>query len=195
MKKVSAEEKRQRLLSVFHETQDFFTIKEIEKIGPKKGISSQVVKDVLQQLIDDDLVTTEKVGNRNFYFSFPQTKDNLLKDQLLKLKNENQKLISEIENLTTKIQTEEKNRTVDTTEYFEFKRKEDEMEKKLSVYSNVDPDCYDQKKKDADDLRNNINELTDKLFCMQSYVSQKFGLDKNDFNKSFGIDDDMDYVN
>lgn len=37
-------------------------LKELEKMGPKKGVISQSVKDVIQTLVDDDLVLKDKIG-------------------------------------------------------------------------------------------------------------------------------------
>lgn len=37
-------------------------LKELEKLGPKKGVISQSVKDVVQSLVDDDLVLKDKIG-------------------------------------------------------------------------------------------------------------------------------------
>lgn len=37
-------------------------LKELEKLGPKKGVISQSVKDVIQSLVDDDLVFKDKIG-------------------------------------------------------------------------------------------------------------------------------------
>lgn len=39
-----------------------FQLKELEKSGPKKGVISQSVKDVVQTLVDDDLVFKDKIG-------------------------------------------------------------------------------------------------------------------------------------
>ena len=39
-----------------------FQLKELEKLGPKKGVISQSVKDVVQSLVDDDLVLKDKIG-------------------------------------------------------------------------------------------------------------------------------------
>lgn len=46
------------ILNFSHE----FQLKELEKLGPKKGIISQTVKDVVQSLVDDDLVSKDKIG-------------------------------------------------------------------------------------------------------------------------------------
>lgn len=59
---LSAEEKREKILEVFHETRDVFQLKDIEKLASKKGVVTQAVKDVLQSLVDDDLVCSDKIG-------------------------------------------------------------------------------------------------------------------------------------
>lgn len=39
-------------------------------MGPKKGVISQSVKDVVQSLVDDDLVLKDKIGTSvSFFFS------------------------------------------------------------------------------------------------------------------------------
>ena len=40
----------------------YFQLKELEKLGPKRGVISQSVKDVVQSLVDDDLVLKDKIG-------------------------------------------------------------------------------------------------------------------------------------
>jgi len=39
----------------------------------KKGIVTQSVKEVLQSLVDDNLVSFEKIGTSNYFWSFPST--------------------------------------------------------------------------------------------------------------------------
>ncbi|KAF3573778.1 hypothetical protein F2Q69_00058918 [Brassica cretica] len=56
------EEKRKKMLQIFYDSQDFFLLKELEKMGPKKGVISQSVKDVIHSLVDDDLVSKDKVS-------------------------------------------------------------------------------------------------------------------------------------
>lgn len=81
-KGISFEEKRTRLLSVFTTDPTFYHIKEIEKLGAKKGIHPMIVKEVLESLLGDNLVDQEKVGASSFYFSLPsklfQVKNNCI---------------------------------------------------------------------------------------------------------------------
>jgi hypothetical protein len=59
-----------------------FNLKELEKLGGKAGIGTlfrknfemlvpQTVKDVLESLISDNLVESDKIGAGNFYWSLP----------------------------------------------------------------------------------------------------------------------------
>ena len=51
----------------------FGLFQELEKIAPKeKGIIVQSVKDVLQSLVDDNLVDTDKIGTSVYYWAFPR---------------------------------------------------------------------------------------------------------------------------
>eukprot|EP00898_Chlorokybus_atmophyticus_P002844 jgi/Chlat1/3560/Chrsp234S03593 len=49
---------------MFRETADFFQLKDVEKLGSKKGIITQAIKDVLQSLLDDDLVQMGNAVNK-----------------------------------------------------------------------------------------------------------------------------------
>ena len=70
-KGISFEEKRTRLLSVFTTDPTFYHMKEIEKLGAKKGIHPMIVKDVLDSLLGDNLVEQEKVGASSYYYALP----------------------------------------------------------------------------------------------------------------------------
>jgi hypothetical protein len=70
-KGISFEEKRQRLLSIFTNDPSFYHMKELEKLGQKKGIHPMIVKEVLDSLIGDNLVDMEKVGSSSYYLALP----------------------------------------------------------------------------------------------------------------------------
>lgn len=47
--------------------------KELERIAPKeKGIIANSVKDVIQKLVEDGLVDTDKIGNSIYFWAFPR---------------------------------------------------------------------------------------------------------------------------
>ncbi|KAA1476020.1 hypothetical protein DENSPDRAFT_861022 [Dentipellis sp. KUC8613] len=73
-RRLSAEEKHRKLVEIFHES-----LKELEKMkgistthnthGPKTPVC-QSIQEVLQSLVDDGLVQTDKVGSSNCKLSF-----------------------------------------------------------------------------------------------------------------------------
>ena len=69
---LSLEEKRTKMVELFHEKKEFLLLKEVEKVAFKeKGIVSQSVKDVLQSLVDDDMINSDKIGSSVYFWSFP----------------------------------------------------------------------------------------------------------------------------
>ncbi|XP_065021853.1 meiotic nuclear division protein 1 homolog isoform X2 [Musa acuminata AAA Group] len=85
---LSLEEKREQMLQIFYESQDFFLLKELEKLGPKKGVISQSVKDVVQSLVDDDLVLKDKIGTSVYFWSLPSCAGNQLRNTRSKLESD-----------------------------------------------------------------------------------------------------------
>ncbi|KAL5975558.1 Meiotic nuclear division protein 1 [Asimina triloba] len=63
-------------------------LKELEKLGPKKGVISQSVKDVVQSLVDDDLVLKDKIGSSVYFWSLPSCAGNQLRNANCKLESD-----------------------------------------------------------------------------------------------------------
>ncbi|XP_072526700.1 meiotic nuclear division protein 1 homolog isoform X2 [Salminus brasiliensis] len=90
-KGLSLEEKRTRMMEIFFETKDVFQLKDIEKIAPKsKGITPMSVKEVLQSLVDDNMVDSERVGTSNYYWAFPSKALHARKRRLEDLEKQNE---------------------------------------------------------------------------------------------------------
>jgi Fe2+ or Zn2+ uptake regulation protein len=91
-KGLSFDDKRTRMLEIFTDSKTFFTLKELEKVAPKqKGIVLPSVKEVLQSLVDDDVVSSDKCGTQTVYWCLPS--------QAV------QKKLSRIASLTEKLQS------------------------------------------------------------------------------------------
>ena len=84
-KGLSLEEKRTKILEIYLDNKEVYNLKEIEKIGAKKGVVFQTIKDVNQSLVDDNLVQFDKIGSGAFFWSLPsmayQNRMNLLSNQ------------------------------------------------------------------------------------------------------------------
>ena len=85
---LSIEEKRERMLELFYDKKDFFLLKELEKIAFKeKGIVSQSVKDVVQSLVDDDMINSDKIGSSVYFWAFPSSASVAKKRKLAELRS------------------------------------------------------------------------------------------------------------
>ena len=73
------------MLKIFHRELAVFNIKEIEKKSLAAGITFQSYKDVLDSLVGDNLVETDKVGIANYWWSFPNKAFEAKKQRLASL--------------------------------------------------------------------------------------------------------------
>ena len=97
---LSLEEKRERVLEIFHSKKDVFLLKELEKIAYKeKGVVTQSVKDVVQSLVDDDLISSDKIGSSIYYWGFPSSALVLKKNKLADITNNLQKCSSKLDSV------------------------------------------------------------------------------------------------
>ncbi|KAG0167026.1 Meiotic nuclear division protein 1 [Apophysomyces sp. BC1034] len=197
-KGVSAEEKRKRLEKHFHETSDFFQLKELEKIGPKKGIVAQSVKEVLTGLVDDGLVTTDKIGNSTYFWSFPsaavQNKRNKLEDLKKQVEQEEEKKMMLEDAITAaKIGREPSDeRESVLKELQQAQETQRALAIALQEYKDNDPAMFAVKEKAAVVAKEAANRWTENVWTIQSYCVNKFGMERQMFNQSFGIDDEFD---
>ena len=81
------------MLEIFYEKKDFFQLKDLEKIAPKeKGIVQGTVKDVVQSLVDDGMVDTDKIGTSVYFWAFPSKAINIKKQKLSQLEHQSKEL-------------------------------------------------------------------------------------------------------
>ena len=60
------------ILAWFHKTALAYSIKDLEKLIPSvTAVNSMGVKEYIQAMQDDGLICSEKIGNGNWYWSFP----------------------------------------------------------------------------------------------------------------------------
>ncbi|KAI9307083.1 meiotic nuclear division protein 1, partial [Cunninghamella echinulata] len=182
-KGVSFEEKRNRLLAVFHESCEVYQLKELEKIGPKKGITSQSVKDVVQSLVDDNLIVTDKIGVSNYYWSFPS-------EAIRSVSSINRQSI--IGQLTNDINKESKGRDPSNkrTELLNQLKEVIDKQKKLSAELKQRHNST----KSAKVAKDAANRWTDNIWAIQSYCTNHLSMDKQNFNQAFNITDEFDYI-
>lgn len=200
-KRVSTDEKLDKIITFFKKSLDIFSIKELEKKIPKEcGISSMLVQDLLKKLADDNLISIEKCGASNIYWCFPYQKHHYYSCETEKtalaidgFKEEIKKKKEQLSKIRqTKASTPERNELVE--EYNKLKKKVSEIEANKKHNEECSMSEYKGYIKEIKETKEKINKLTDDIFTIQGYVKKKYGMERKDFNKSFGIDEDMDYL-
>ncbi|CAD1477369.1 unnamed protein product [Heterotrigona itama] len=199
-KGISFEEKRIRMLELFYEKREFFTLKELEKIATKeKGIVAQAVKDVLQTLVDDGLVRSEKISTSVYFWTFPGENITAVEQRI----SEASKKIVEAEFKLQKLKdacekekigrenTEE--RQILLRELEELKAKEDQLKQQIAKFSDADPEVIAKIAEKAQKYKEATNIWTDNIFAIQSWCKNKFDISEGCLNKQFNIPDDLDY--
>lgn len=145
-KPLSASEKQVKILEIFTETKDIFNLKEIEKIASRdKGVTLNTVKEILDMMVDDGLVVSEKIGTSNYFWAFPSASLVKLEQRYTTLTNELETLSEGIEKVKQQIEEASKERVqcAERDQVIQDLAKsralETELLSKLQVYSDCNP--------------------------------------------------------
>lgn len=175
-------------------------MKDIEKLGVKKGVTSQSIKDILMGLVDDGLVTTDKIGTSNYFWSYPsaviQTKRNKLQEltSSVEKQEEKNKRLEQLIQEATQDRQETDERAQLLAELKQEQATTRELQAELQKYRENDPELYHKKAKASKIAKEATNRWTESIWEMQSYCVNKFGMERQLFDQTFGIKDDFDTV-
>ncbi|KAK6628122.1 hypothetical protein RUM44_010604 [Polyplax serrata] len=200
-KGVSAEEKRNRILQLFHERKDFFQLKELEKIAPKeKGVVAQSVKDVVQSLVDDGLVDTDKIGSSTYFWAYPSKALNLKKRKLEETEELINQFTTKCNDIKEKLYKVKMNK-VDSEDMEdtllkldELKKKKSKLEVDLKKYQKYDPKILEKLENDIKVKKEAVNKWTDNIYAVKSWCKNKFMIEPDIIDKQFGIPSELEYV-
>ncbi|KAF8912516.1 meiotic nuclear division protein 1 [Mucidula mucida] len=198
---LSAEEKHVKLLEIFHETKDFFQLKELEKLGPKmKGIVSQSVKEVLQSLVDDGLVQGDKIGSSNFFWSFPSQQGSLVQSRLKEAQDQrttNQAQIAEVRNLI-KVEKQSRGESDTRTQAFaELHRLNKELvhlDNEWTAYSACDPVKLDETKRGIVLAKEAAIRWTENFCIALAHFQRQSLVEPSEIRRYLGVNDDYEDI-
>eukprot|EP00899_Mesostigma_viride_P024641 jgi/Mesvir1/5361/Mv15444-RA.1 len=198
-KGVSADEKRTKIQAIFYETRDFFQLKEVERLGSKAGVITQAVKDVLQSLVDDDLVHSDKIGTSRYYWAFPSeasSKRDNLNAQLGQLAAAREKLEQRRKALAAS-RSEGQDRTASIARLAQLEQLDRRQTEQLAELKESDPEAFKALQEGTKVALEAVNRWTDNVFLVQRWALDKFpGAEEAlaAVNAEVGIPEDFDYV-
>jgi len=191
---LSAEEKRVKLLEIFHETKDFFQLKELEKLGPKmKGIVSQSVKEVLQSLVDDNLVQSDKIGSSNFFWSFPSQRGTIMQNRLdgvSEARAASEKQLAEVQlaiSAERAARPESDQREAALATLAAARKTATELQAELEAYGACDPIKVEEKRRAVVLAREAALRHTDNYSILMSHFTRQHNVEPQDIRTYLGV--------
>ncbi|KAG2132659.1 meiotic nuclear division protein 1 [Suillus cothurnatus] len=198
---LSLEEKRIKLLEIFHESKDFYQLKELEKLGPKlKGIVSQTVKEVLQSLVDDGLVQGDKIGASNFFWSFPSQRGTIVQNRLDNVKETRTSYEGQLAELKTAIEHERTLRPLSDSraaaleQLTSMKKQFAVLQEEIDAYGACDPVKVEEKRRAVTLAHEAAVRWTDNYSILLSHFTRQTGMDVQDIRRYLEIGDDYEDI-
>lgn len=160
----------------------------------------QTIKDINQSLVDDFMVSSDKIGSANFFWSFPSKayqdqiniRDNFTgtKAQLEQnIHNLNEQIVS------SKRQRCDPDRDGKLSRLDEMKQQESSLNSQLEQLKYNDPEEIKKILKQADINREASNRWTDNIWTIKTFLTKKKGLPSKEADKFLKIDSSFDYIN
>uniref|UniRef100_A0A0B6Z7W0 Meiotic nuclear division protein 1 homolog n=1 Tax=Arion vulgaris TaxID=1028688 RepID=A0A0B6Z7W0_9EUPU len=158
------------------------------------------VKEVVQSLVDDGIVDSEKIGTSIYFWAFPskasqnrKRKMDDLEAQLKELGNKKQQLLEASKK--AKLGKEKSDEREEVLEELNKRRLErEEILKELEKYKDSDPEVLKQINEESNTAKDAANRWTDNIFSTKAWIKNKFCLDDSVVDNTFGISSDLDYL-
>ncbi|CAB9528022.1 Meiotic nuclear division protein 1 homolog [Seminavis robusta] len=201
-KRMSKEEKRQAMLGIYHKSKQVYTENEILKLASKEGITGNegVIKDIHNSLIDDNLVEKSKIGQQNFFWSFPAKKQRMAEIQLKKTEENIEVLKVKVEEAKARLTDAKRGREDDDGErskklarLTEIGKERQALETELAALKESDPQAIADLEKELNYVTQAANRWTDNIYEAHSFLVKKKGMEKKQANRMLGITDAFDY--
>ncbi|KAF8200825.1 meiotic nuclear division protein 1 [Pholiota molesta] len=177
---LSAEEKRVKLLEIFHETRDFYQLKELEKLGPK-----------LKGIVDDGLVQADKIGSSNFFWSFPSQHGVLVQTKLDKVReagNTHRTQVIEFKNAIEAARAER----IDSDVRINKLKNLSELKKICPAYGDSNPAKVEEVKRAAFLAKEAAYRWTDNYGVLLGHFTRQNGISPEDIRQYLSISEDYE---
>lgn len=174
-------------------------MKELENLGNKAGVVHNTVKEVVQSLVDDALVETDKIGAGNFLWSLPSKNRHIRVVKLEELDYEIQELKTNRKLLNQQIQEELIQKPETETRLALIQQLEDlvlqnqVLKQEEQSLKGCSKDFFDEITQKAKTSVSNANVWTENIWNIKDWmIKRNPSLKESDINKHFGIPENLD---
>mmetsp|Transcript_57473 Transcript_57473/g.125909 ORF Transcript_57473/g.125909 Transcript_57473/m.125909 type:complete len:189 (-) Transcript_57473:209-775(-) len=186
-----------------HNEAAFFTLKELETLGKSKGVIPQAVKEVVEALVADGSVQSDKVGSQALFWALPSQKVSALKNKRQRLVEDNERLQKELEQLKSEladlgsqaVPSEQEAAELRARVATERKRRED-LKSKVEALERCGPGKISEMKRQIVVAKEAANRWADNIITLRSMFlrEQRGDVSSGMFNKTFNLPEDFDYL-
>ncbi|CAL1154947.1 unnamed protein product [Cladocopium goreaui] len=181
----------------------FFTLKELETLGKSKGVIPQAVKDVVESLVADDEVQSDKVGSQLLFWALPSQRTATLQNKRQKLEAETKHLQAELQKLQAELTqlssqpapTEEEAATLRAQAAMERKKCE-QLRSEIQAYERCGPAKLAEMKKLTAIAKEAANRWADNICAVRSlFLRERRGeISASQFDQTFGLPEEFEYL-
>lgn len=199
-KGTSLDEKKSKLLEEMLRRGEIYSNKTIESLSKPTGISSMIIKNVLQALVNEDLVDSEKIGASTYYWCFASKRSQTARTELARLQKALEEQTNFIEKTTSRIEELRTGREETEERSSLIKEKLDlqvKLEEQRGVFRDLlknDPDVAQKLRDYTEIAKQEANLWTDNIFCLQKYMLTKLHMDKKTVTTMLGTSGNFDYL-
>ncbi|KAG9395579.1 Meiotic nuclear division protein 1 [Carpediemonas membranifera] len=200
-KGTSKEEKVFKIGQIVQESNDVWNMKELEATIPKKvGISGMQLKDFIQAALDEDVITTEKIGGGRYYFRFPGlavAETDSKHEAIIAEETELGGRLAETKAKLEQLQAERvvsDDRSAKLAELHALHTREKEINAELKKYAALDPELLHKKSVGRSAALDSVNRWTDNTMTLVSVCKNQFGIDESEIKRAMGVTQDFDFI-
>ncbi|MGH0145552.1 UNVERIFIED_CONTAM: hypothetical protein FKN15_022859 [Acipenser sinensis] len=168
--------------------------------GDKQFAAPMSVKEVLQSLVDDSMVDSERVGTSNYFWAFPSKALHARKCKLEELEKQHAEgslrktvLQQGIEKAKVGRQDTE-DRAALLKELQVLREQRNQLRAEVDKYRECDPEVVEEIRQSNKIAKDAVNRWTDNVFAIRGWAKRKFGFEESRIDKTFGIPEDFDYI-
>ena len=169
-------------------------------LAPLAPAVTQTIKDVLQSLVDDNMVTLEKIGAKNFYYAFPSTtyralmnKSESLAKELEGDRERTERALAEVAALEAEREDTEERRAAEER-LAALAEEEAAIHAQLKIHADKDPAVVEELMDKVLTCKQAADRWTDNVWALKSFCVTKCNTEPKAFDRLVGITDSFDYV-
>jgi hypothetical protein len=198
-KPMSADDKKQTMMSLLYASGEVFSMKELVKLGASSGVVENTVEDVVRGLVAERLISDDKLGAGIFFWAFPATAFLQTKARTAALEGA---LAAEEAGAAAAAAREAAlsadaagaaERAAKLAQLAALRARRSALEAEVKAAADFDPAVTAELLAKAKKCKAAADRWTDNLFALKAHLIKKMGMGVKEASAMLGLSDDFDF--